>query len=382
MSSIAQKISEKAIAGDCGLSSLHQFQITLPEQKRLISNTKSDGDIMESKPLVSIITPTYNHENFIAQCIESVLAQTYAAWEQIIIDDGSDDRTKDIILKYNDRRIKYIRQEHKGIWRLSEAYNQALEISRGDYIAILEGDDFWPPHKLEIQMNAFMGSEAVLSWGRAEIVDSRGDIMAVLPREMKSFMGLSREQTLARLLFKNCMHPCTIICKKSALRSIGGFKQPEAIPCVDVPTWLELSLIGEFLPLDEILASYRKHDNQVSSTMKSSMIKTGLYSLQFFSNLSEDAKARLEEEMADIEAKLKHKKDQYDYRLGRAYLIEGKWQEARDHFLKAVREKNAPSIKAKAILGIIFSYCKADMEAFAHLYEKLTGQADNLDESI
>lgn len=337
---------------------------------------------MESMPLVSIITPTYNHENFIAQCIESVLAQTYAAWEQIIIDDGSGDRTKDVISKYNDERIKYIRQEHKGIWRLSEAYNQALEISKGDYIAILEGDDFWPPDKLEIQMKAFRDNEAVLSWGRAEIVDSRGGLMAVLPKDMKPFMGLSREQTLARLLFKNCLHPCTIICKKSALQSIGGFKQPEAIPCVDLPTWLELSLIGEFLPLDEILASYRKHDNQVSATMKSSMIKTGLYSLQFFSNLPDDAKARLEEEIADIEVRLKHKKDQYDYRLGRAYLIEGNWPEARDHFLKALREENAPSIKAKAVLGIIFSHCKADMEAFARLYEKLTGQAENLDESI
>ena len=63
---------------------------------------------MESTPLVSIITPTYNHEKFIAQCIESVLAQTYTAWEQIIIDDGSSDATKDIISKYNDKRIKYI----------------------------------------------------------------------------------------------------------------------------------------------------------------------------------------------------------------------------------------------------------------------------------
>ncbi|MGB7570995.1 MAG: glycosyltransferase family 2 protein, partial [Methanothrix sp.] len=73
---------------------------------------------------------------------------TYVAWEQIIIDDGSSDQTGEIILKYNDDRIKYIRQEHKGIWRLSEAYNQALQLSNGDYIAILEGDDFWPPNKL------------------------------------------------------------------------------------------------------------------------------------------------------------------------------------------------------------------------------------------
>ncbi|MGB7545108.1 MAG: glycosyltransferase [Methanothrix sp.] len=339
-------------------------------------------DIMECTPQVSIITPTYNHENFIAQCIESVLAQTYVAWEQIIIDDGSSDQTGEIILRYNDDRIKYIRQEHKGIWRLSEAYNQALQLSNGDYIAILEGDDFWPPNKLEIQIKAFAGIEAVLSWGRAEIVDSQGNLLAVSPKDMKPFFGLSREQTLVRLLFKNCLHPCTIICRKSALLSIGGFKQPKGIPCVDAPTWLELSLIGEFFPMDEILASYRKHDLQVSSTMKTSMIKTGLYSLEFFSNLPESAKDKLKEEVEDIEAELKSKKDLYYYRLGRAYLIERNWQEARDCFFKAFHEDNPVSIKAKAVLGIIFSYCKIDMETVAHLHDKLSKESENLDECI
>ncbi len=79
----------------------------------------------KSQPLISIITPTYNHENFIGECIESVLAQTYPHWEQIIIDDGSTDRTGEIVAQYNDERIKYIRQDNIGIWRLRETYNRA-----------------------------------------------------------------------------------------------------------------------------------------------------------------------------------------------------------------------------------------------------------------
>ena len=81
--------------------------------------------------LVSIITPTYNHEKFIGKCIESVLAQSYPHWEQIIVDDGSNDGTEEIVASYNDERIKYIKQENKGIWRLKETYNKALKNSNG-----------------------------------------------------------------------------------------------------------------------------------------------------------------------------------------------------------------------------------------------------------
>jgi len=79
---------------------------------------------MVGHPLVSIITPTYNHERFIAQCIESALAQTYPHWEQIIIDDGSTDRTAEIVARYDDERIIYVRQANQGIWRLAETYNK------------------------------------------------------------------------------------------------------------------------------------------------------------------------------------------------------------------------------------------------------------------
>ena len=106
---------------------------------------------------VSIITATYNHEKFIAKCIESVLRQTYPNWEQIIVDDGSTDNTESIVREYaaKDSRIKYIRKEHEGIMNLKNSYNLALDNSTGDLIAILEGDDYWPDYKLEVQVPYF-----------------------------------------------------------------------------------------------------------------------------------------------------------------------------------------------------------------------------------
>ena len=120
---------------------------------------------MTYQPLVSIITPTYNHEQFIGQCVGSVLAQTYTNWEQIIIDDGSTDNTNEVIKTYNDRRIRYIYQKNVGIWKLNETYNKALALANGELIAILEGDDFWPPDKLEVQVPFFLNTNVVLAFG-------------------------------------------------------------------------------------------------------------------------------------------------------------------------------------------------------------------------
>jgi glycosyltransferase involved in cell wall biosynthesis len=324
---------------------------------------------MLSSPLVSIITPTYNHEQFIAECIESVLAQTYQHWEQIIIDDGSNDRTAEIAARYADERIKYIRQDHRGIWRLGELYNNALRRANGEFIAILEGDDFWPSYKLERQIAAQKSHDAILSWGRARIIDSQGVELEVFPRDMKRFMGLSKEQVLGELLFKNPMTSCTIICRKSALQSIGGFKQPDKIPYVDGPTWLELSLQGEFLPIDEILGSYRRHERQVSSAMKTSMIKAGIYSIDFFHNLPAEVKARVAEKVDRLDERLRRKETEYHYYLGRAYLKEGKRSEAEESFLKAIR-KGDSALRAKAILGLLCSLCRTDLEQFASLREE------------
>ncbi|VVB71973.1 Glycosyltransferase AglE [uncultured archaeon] len=326
---------------------------------------------MPDSPLVSIITPTYNHEKFIGQCLESVLSQTYPHWEQIVIDDGSSDRTGEIISQYNDKRIKYMRQENKGIWRLGETYNKALQLSKGDYIAILEGDDFWPPDKLEIQIKAFDRSDVVLSWGKALVVDSQGKKIAVLPEDVLRFQNMSREKVLGDLLFGNSMHSCTIVCRKSALLSIGGFKQPGGIPCVDGPTWLELCLVGNFLPLDEILGCYRRHNIQISSVMKTSMVRAGRYSQEFFVSLPADARASLAEVVPDISARLERKSIENYYYQGRAYLRERKWHEAKENFLKAIHEKNTASIKAKAMLGILFSYFRTDLESFAGLSDRL-----------
>ena len=316
---------------------------------------------MNNHPLVSIITPTYNHERFIEQCIESVLAQTYPYWEMIIIDDCSTDRTGEIVARYKDERIKYIRQDNLGIWRLSETYNKALEISQGELIAVLEGDDFWPPNKLEKQVPVFERQEIVLSWGRRGIVNDRGEIMTIGLRSLKRFIKKSREDVLRELLLGDFIPACTAVCRKDALVSIGGFKQPQYMPVVDYPTWLELSLQGKFYPIDEVMGYWRRHKEQVTTIRSTTMAQASKVSMDFLEHLPLELKKAIGVSTSDLLAEHEARIANAFFLSGRIALTKGEWKEATKNFKKALR--GGRSLKRlHAIVGLICARCRIDLE--------------------
>jgi len=216
-------------------------------------------------PIVSIITPTYNQEAYIRQCIESVLSQTFTDWEQIIIDDGSTDETLQIVSGYKDDRIRYLRQNHQGIWKLGKTYTKALALARGNLIAILEGDDFWPSDKLEKQIPAFDDKEVVLTWGIGIYVNEKGKPIG---RSKKinfpqSFFE-NKHKVIRKLLFRNFITPTvTVMVRKDALCP-KGFSQPSHVPFVDYPTWFALALRGRFHFIEDVLGYWRRHSGQMS----------------------------------------------------------------------------------------------------------------------
>ncbi len=113
---------------------------------------------------VSVIIPAYNSEKFIAEAIRSVLRQTYADLEILIIDDGSTDATGDVARGFSDPRIKYIRRENGGT---AAARNTGIKNSTGVYIAFLDHDDIWMPDKIERQVGFLeeTGAKAVFCNG-------------------------------------------------------------------------------------------------------------------------------------------------------------------------------------------------------------------------
>jgi len=312
---------------------------------------------MNNKDLVSIITLTYNHENFIGECIESVLAQTYPHWEQIIIDDGSTDKTGEMVTQYKDKRIRYIRQNNVGIWRLDESLNKALQLSQGEFIAILSGDDFWPPYKLEKQITAFRKENVVLSWGKAAITDKNGKIIEIVPKSIKSFRNNSKEEILEKLLVQNFIAACTVILRKETLLSIGGFKQPENVPFNDYPTWLRFCLKGEFYPIDEIMGYYRQHEQQMTEKKIAAITEASKYSIDFLHEMPKELRDSIGVTINDLLIIYQKRIARDLYQAGKIAITEEKWKDARTNFKKAYKKGSIPT-KIRVLKGLLCSYFK------------------------
>jgi glycosyltransferase involved in cell wall biosynthesis len=275
--------------------------------------------------LVSILTPTYNHERFIAQCIDSVLAQTYSNWEQIIIDDGSTDKTGEIISKYKDERIKYIRQDNVGIWRLRETYNKALQLSSGTYIALLDGDDCWPSDKLQKQVSVFDKSGTVLSWGKQATVDAAGKIIEVCPSDFMPFRDKTQKEILRKLLFENFIGASTVMCLKDALVSIGGFQQSEYAPYVDYATWLRLSQVGKFVAIEDVMGYWRQHEKQVSATMTIAMAQGHQCAIDFLEQMTSEARNSIDIKVSTLKSHKQRRMARLLVGLGVRAFIQHKW---------------------------------------------------------
>jgi glycosyltransferase involved in cell wall biosynthesis len=218
------------------------------------------------KPLISIITPLYNHEKYIGKCIESALGQTYVNWEQIIVDDASTDNSFEVASTYSarDKRIKIIRHKKNwGISRLSDTYNQALKAARGRYVAILESDDYWPKNKLEKQVNFMVSKKAVLSYGNCILVSSGGTPINLFTYSYeKNILNNNPTGSILRLFgnLKFSVIPVTVIMRRKELLEVGGFCNDRYYPFTDVPTFLKLALKGRFAYINEVVGFYRKQE--------------------------------------------------------------------------------------------------------------------------
>src|SRR5690606_15977961 len=116
---------------------------------------------MQPDPVVSVVVPAYNAEAYLGEALRSVLAQTYELLEVLVIDDGSQDRTADIVreLAMEDERVRLLQQSNSGV---ADARNLGIEHARGVYIAPLDADDLFYPQKLEAQVARMeSGDEAV-----------------------------------------------------------------------------------------------------------------------------------------------------------------------------------------------------------------------------
>jgi glycosyltransferase involved in cell wall biosynthesis len=337
---------------------------------------------LTSEPLLTIITPTYNHQDYIAQCVESVLRQTYSNWEQIIIDDGSLDNTANIISGFRDSRICLERQENQGPFELARTYNRALSLAKGELIAILEGDDFWPPDKLGALVSAFLDDDVVLAYGEVADVDAKGLKQRTKSRTARLREGLSRSVlfndpvgSATQYMFlaegRCLVSPSTVIIRRTALERIGGFQYVPGLPLTDYPTFMELSLVGKFHYSAQIMGYRRYHQNSITvhhaqriheMVSDFTMRFVGRHRDKLF--LSSSKRESIQRNWRQAEAKL-------HFSEGRCLLLRRKWSEARSHFRISLKS-NSPTDRLAAIVGFLSSWFHLNVE----LFMKLGGRAD------
>ena len=171
-------------------------------------------------PKVSVIIPTYNRADLLPRAVNSVLSQTFADYEVIIIDDHSPDNTQDVIAAFSDPRIRSIR--HRTNRRQSAAINTGIASARGEYIAFLDDDDEWLPNKLEGQVALFDSSPAnvglVYCW-LDMIEDSTG-------RVSPASRGVSEGDIFDDALALNIPGATvTLMVRSSVAREVGGFSE-------------------------------------------------------------------------------------------------------------------------------------------------------------
>ena len=184
--------------------------------------------------LVSIITPCYNSELYIEDCVNSVIAQSYDKWEMIIVDDCSSDSSLEKIMLFSDidSRIRIIKlEENHGA---AVARNIALEDANGSFIAFLDADDFWAPLKLERQINFMKKNNIAFSFTSYKITSQSGDITNNIVRAPKEISYNS--------YLKNTIIGClTVIINR---KITGSFKFPKIKSSHDMALWLEIMRRG------------------------------------------------------------------------------------------------------------------------------------------
>ncbi|MBI3977217.1 MAG: glycosyltransferase [Chloroflexi bacterium] len=206
--------------------------------------------------LVSAIIPAYNQAAFVSQAIESVLDQTCAEREVIVVDDGSTDETAEVVARYGDR-VRQVTQANAG---LAAARNTGIRHARGEYLAFLDADDVWLPQKLEAQMAVFREAPEVglVQTGYLHVnTDLRRLSPPVLP-------PADAGDSLGFVLPYNRMAVLAVVLRSEWIGRVGPF-ETSLRACEDWDLWIRLALAGcRFATVPEALALYRLHGANMS----------------------------------------------------------------------------------------------------------------------
>jgi glycosyltransferase involved in cell wall biosynthesis len=322
--------------------------------------------------LVSILMPAFNGEKFIHQAIESVLSQTYPAWELIIVDDGSTDRTAEIIGGYGeDVRIRRVYQENRG---QAAALNRGLELASGEFVTTLDTDDWYTPHSLQDRVTYLNDHpEYGTVYGDGVYCDVNGKM---LKRFSEYRIGDVTGDVYDTLIFASFFGTgANVMIRREIIEKFQIRYDEKVFWCQDLDFYIRVAERCSFGVVDSIIVWYRIHDNNMTMSSpegrrlegairtKNKVLssprfeRTGISSRKafFLKLLKSDLYGRLEEQEAVIHNKnflSLPKKDQAEILrlVANQYFLFGSHQEFAKDWLK--RAMHLAPFDLKTLLSV------------------------------
>ncbi|MUG99150.1 glycosyltransferase [Scytonema sp. UIC 10036] len=223
--------------------------------------------------VISVVIPAYNAERTIWETIDSVLKQSFQDFELIVINDGSKDRTLEIVRSIQDERVKIFSYDNGG---LPVARNRGISHATGEYIAFLDADDLWTPDKLELQLAALQQHpEAGVAYSWTVCMIEEGEALSYRQLPPTTFTG----NIYSELLQSNFIaHGSNVLVRREAVDSVGDF-DPACTSCADWDYWLRLAARWQYVLVPQNQIFYRRTLGSMSSNVEV-MEERGLFMIE------------------------------------------------------------------------------------------------------
>jgi len=266
---------------------------------------------------VEVVIPTYNQADFLREALQSVLAQDFTDWRATVVNNMSTDHTRAVVAEFADPRIRIIDFANHGI--IAAARNRALRESDAQYVAFLDSDDWWHPHKLSKCV-------ARLEQG-ADLVCHAEEWKSETSSRIVRYGPLHRTSYRELLLGGNCLSTSAIVGRTRMFQQVDGFSErPDFITAEDYDLWLRLSQSGYKISLiEEVLGTFRIHAASASSSIARN-------------SAAEMAVVASHLESGEFSSSVKRRRmGKSHYGAARSYFKAGDRQKARREFARALR---------------------------------------------
>jgi len=292
-------------------------------------------------PDISVVIVAYNHAEHIGKAIQSVLDQTFDNFEVIVFDDGSQDNTKEVVSSFRDARIKYYYQENSGL--PAKGRNAGMELAKGKYIALMDGDDLWYKEKLK---------------NSKRILDTMKDVHLVCHNEAilyndeilrNTSYGPYQDDMYSKLLFKgNCLHSSAVTIRRKVFfeDNVRFCEDKDLFAVEDYEYWLRLSKKYKFYFLPDVLGCYRV-------TEKGAFLSSNKLNTENMLRLLERHFSRLDHNDKKVQAMMKKRRSSVMCAAGRMHHHKKDFKECMNWYIKAIKEYH---LNYKAVLGLIIAF--------------------------